>query len=110
MPDQTPADELRTAAARFRCDHFHPITPPEGTVRKPGPCNHCGIVADIGLPLTDVPQSLLEPLAEWLDETARQYEMPPCDHPDRACNGCERRDDFICASTVARVILGGDRG
>lgn len=53
---------------------------------------------------------LAEPLAAWLEETGRQYEMAPCDMPDGACNGCERRDDFVYAFDVARVILGETTG
>lgn len=50
---------------------------------------------------------LAEPLAALLEEAARQYEMPPCDHPDGVCNGCERRDDFVLALEAARTINGG---
>lgn len=53
---------------------------------------------------------LAEPLASWLEEMARQYEMAPCDKPDGVCNGCERRDDFVHAFNVAQVILGETSG
>ncbi|GGK62000.1 hypothetical protein Sme01_03900 [Sphaerisporangium melleum] len=50
--------------------------------------------------------ALAEPLAAWLEEVARQYEMAPCNSPDGLCNGCERRDDFVYAFNVAQAILG----
>lgn len=49
---------------------------------------------------------LAGPIAAWLEETARQFEMPPCDAPDGACNGCERRDDFVYAFALAELING----
>ncbi|MEV0382855.1 hypothetical protein [Nonomuraea sp. NPDC050643] len=47
---------------------------------------------------------LAEPLAAWLEEIARQYDAPPCDDPTGVCSGCERREDFNDALTVAQVI------
>lgn len=49
---------------------------------------------------------LAEPLASWLEEVARQYDAAPCDDPTGVCNGCERRDDFVTAQSVAQVING----
>jgi len=82
MTDDTTAKTLRDAAARLR-------ETATGTTR-----------ADLARP------GLGEPLADLLDEIARQYEMPPCDSPNGACNGCERRDDFVHAEHLARAILG----
>ncbi|MEV0968496.1 hypothetical protein [Microtetraspora glauca] len=106
MKDTT-ADELRTAVARLRCEHSFPVQPPHGTAWAPGPCEHCGIAWDIGLPLTDVPERLRGTLATLLDVIADEYEMPPCDHPDGVCTPCERRDDFVAAVAAARAINGG---
>ncbi|WP_049568711.1 hypothetical protein [Nonomuraea sp. SBT364] len=135
----TTAEELKTAATRVReaargtaagpwkaspvwspdaavtsavYSHAHPAGTPESEVvasgqkryRKGGLRNPCNAVW-IALANPD----LAEPLASWLEETARQYDAPPCDDPTGVCNHCERRDDFVNALHVARAINGGAR-
>jgi hypothetical protein len=133
----TPADELRAAATHIReaargaangpwkaapvwspdaavtsavYSYAYPTGTPESEVVASGqkrypkgglrnPCNARWIA--LMNPL------LAEPLAAWLEETARQYDAPPCDDPTGVCNGCERREDFNDALTVARAINGG---
>jgi hypothetical protein len=51
---------------------------------------------------------VVAPLADLLDEVARQYEAAPCNSPDGVCNGCESRWDFNFALSFARTYLGGE--
>lgn len=44
-------------------------------------------------------------VADWLEETADQYEGPKCDAPG-VCNGCEKRWDFVVALRAATEYLG----
>ncbi|MET8864640.1 hypothetical protein ABZW11_17020 [Nonomuraea sp. NPDC004580] len=101
----TPAGELKTAAIRLRCDHRFPVQPPHGSLARPGSCSHCGMPWANAAALP--PDALREPLAALLEEIADQYDAPPCDDQAGACNGCERRDDFVAAQLVAQVINGG---
>lgn len=105
---ETPADRMRTAVKRLRCDHTYPVQPPHGSLAHPGPCRHCGMP----YPADDewVPETLRGTLVFLLEETARLYDMPPCDKPDGACNRCERRDEFVYANALAQLINGGGRG
>ena len=103
----TPAQEMRTAAARLRCKHSHPVQPPHGLLWAPGPCEGCGVAYGAA---EDISEPIREALADLLDEVARQYEEAPCDKPDGACNGCERRDDFVYAHNLAQLINGTQGG
>lgn len=103
---ETPADRMRLAVRRLRCDHAYPIQPPHGSLAYPGPCKKCAMP----YPGDDeVPEVLRGALVFLLDELARQYDLPPCDKPDGCCNNCERRDDFVYASGLAQIINGGGR-
>jgi hypothetical protein len=97
----TEAEELRAAAAKLR---------ETAANASPGPWSaqdfafRHGLADAAWIALMD--PAVAEPLAAWLEETARQYEMPPCDFPDGVCNSCERRDDFVHAMAVAHIING----
>lgn len=77
MADMTTSAALRAAAARLR----------DGDART--------VLADA---------AAVDGLAALLEEIARQGDLPPCDMPG-VCNGCERRDDFVYADVLARIIL-----
>lgn len=100
----TPAEELRTAATRARCDHRFPVQPPEGSLAAPGNCRACGQSWERREVVSD---ELAEPLADWLDEQARQYNLPPCNDPTGVCNRCEYDPSILAAQVVARAINGG---
>ncbi len=53
-----------------------------------------------------VSPAIAEPLAIWLDETARQYDGPKCNDPTGCCNNCQHRYDYVAAIYLAQVILG----
>jgi hypothetical protein len=44
-------------------------------------------------------------VADWLEETARQFDAPPCDDPSGVCTPCEWRPDFNDALRVAEAVL-----
>lgn len=67
----SPADEIRTAVTVLRCDHRHPVCPPEGSLAKPGDCRECGTPWQLREP---VPDWLREPLAAWLESVADKAE------------------------------------
>lgn len=50
---------------------------------------------------------LAEPLAAWLEDEARQYDLPPCNDPTGVCNRCEHDPSVLDALAVARAINGG---
>jgi hypothetical protein len=79
----TPAEELRAAATRLR---------------------EIATKAEWCAPVSPV---VAEPLADWLEEEARQYELPPCNDPTGVCNRCEYDPTILAALTVARAINGG---
>lgn len=116
---ETPADELRKAAAVLR---------ETATKAIPGPWHNLDsgdrIIAAVGDPsfvyVVDEPMShagsaawialanplLAEPLASWLETVADQFDAPPCDAEDGVCNGCEWRPDFNDALATARALNG----
>jgi hypothetical protein len=109
----TPAEELRAAAAKLR-ETAKKATRGPWTSYSGRVDSHAGT---IGIALNGYTDSewiaLMHPgraeqLAALLEEIARQHELPPCNHPDGLCNGCERRDDFVYSVNVARDILGTD--
>jgi hypothetical protein len=51
---------------------------------------------------------IAEAVADLLGEIARQYDAPPCDSPDGACNGCEWREDFTDALRLASAYLAAE--
>lgn len=67
-------DELRKAATLLRCEHSFPCQPPHGSLANPGPCKHCGTTWNAWCAVSDVPQVLLEPLAEWLEMEAHMHD------------------------------------
>ncbi|GIH69462.1 hypothetical protein [Sphaerimonospora thailandensis] len=93
VTEKTPAEQLRAAAARLREDEtvlqliqFTVNTPP-------GKCWR-------------VTQALAEPLAAWLEQTARGIQA----HIDVRASIEQLEQVHAHALDVARVILGGDRG
>lgn len=108
------ADLLRKAAAKLR-ETAEPALEDLRTNRywssypKPSAW-HDGMTNGLGGPSGDfaalMNPALAEPLAEWLDEAASQYDGPKCDAPHGCCNNCESRFDFVVAIDLARTILG----
>lgn len=108
----TPAQQLHTAAQRLRCHHAFPIQPPHGSLGRPGPCKHCGVPYTASSPVAD---RLREPLAAWLEQTAKGYQEDVyedeigCnpgargDYCDPGCPGhqpvaiCDRRGNLLAA-------------
>lgn len=87
MADMTPAETLRTAAGRLRCEHRFPID-------RAGALASCRLC---GLPWVDrdnVGKDLREPLAALLTSAARLRGTPEMD---------------AAAQTVARAILGQEQ-
>ena len=95
-PTRTSADELRAAVTALRCDHQHPVQPPQGSLTRPGPCTACGTPWDGREP---VPGWLREPLAAWLEtETHMQV-----------ARGNSHEGPTFHALNVARAVRpGGD--
>ena len=109
-----PAEELRAAAARLRCEHTHSAAPPH-SIWAPSPCEKCGVSSDAP---RDVPERLREPLAELLEHLAddmSDYDAEEVDYlgPDDVevavvVDDDERiRRDWTAALAVARALLGG---
>ncbi len=92
MAEPTPAEEIRAAATRLRCDHRHPVQPPLGSLARPGDCSQCG--APYGH--EPVSESLAEPLAAWL-ESWDGFDIP---------ESAPHADDWEHALRVARAING----
>ena len=68
MADLTPAATLRAAATVLRCDHLHPVQPPEGSLAKPGDCRMCG--APFNPEFVNGIERVAVPLAAWLEGSA----------------------------------------
>lgn len=115
MTDLTPAEELRAAATRTRCEHTHSAAPPH-SIWAPSPCEKCAAPYDAAP--RDVPERLREPLAELLEHLAddmSDYDAEEVDYlrgddvevavvvddDDRI------RHDWTAALAVARALLGG---
>jgi hypothetical protein len=49
---------------------------------------------------------LADPIADWLESEARQYDLPPCNDPTGVCNRCEWNPGILDAIRVARAING----
>lgn len=96
---ETPASEIRAAVKRLRCEHSYTLT-------SGGRCVHCALSYLEYMVEVRPLERLHEPLASWLEETARQFDAPPCDDPSGVCNHCERREDFNDALAVARALNG----
>lgn len=98
----TPAEELRAAATRLRCDHVFPLQPPEGSMTAPGDCRKCGVPFEDhhNMPIAD---RLREPLAAWLEPLASGWEKSVEISP----GGSDVRFSAHPALAVARVINGG---
>lgn len=117
VADLTPAEELRAAATRLRCEHTHSAAPPH-SIWAPSPCEKCGMPHDDAP--RDVSEWLREPLAAWLEDAARtagDHRQVPgygglpdhrwcADCQDEECDGLRATDKALA---VARVLLGGDR-
>lgn len=114
MSDLTPAEELRAAAARLRCEHTHSAAPPH-SIWAPSPCEKCGVSGDAP---RDVPERLREPLAELLEHLAddmSDYDAEEVDYLRGddvevavVVDDDERiRPDWTAALAVARALLGG---
>lgn len=90
---RTPLQELRDAAKTLRCDHRFPIQPPHGSLARPGACSKCGVHV---LNALEVPDALIEPLAEWLETEAHMI----------ASQGLSPEGQSFHALKVARAIKG----
>lgn len=110
-----PADELRTAVQRLRCDHSFPVLPPAGSLANPGPCMHCGVAYAASSPVAD---HLREPLAKLLEQIGGDMHMSAAEEqafPDHVAEYQQMvvddigdgRFDWTHAHRLARTINGG---
>lgn len=111
----TPAEELRAAAAKLRCEHSFPVQPPEGHPWAPGPCSHCGITCLDSNVIRR--RSVLESLASLLEDLSRLavdhlidpgYAGMPV---HRWCTGCDNEEcDALQIVDRAREVVGALNG
>lgn len=69
----TATEELRSAAARLRCEHSFPVQPPHGSLANPGNCTDCGARWADRAPISErLRASLVAVLDEVADSVAQE--------------------------------------